>query len=135
MANIKAVIIRSKTNDQGQSPVKIQINHNYRTARVTLFWIEPKYFNKGRVTKPQTICEAQQHDQPRIGKIRKKIRMNCKEKERHTRFMIFRDKDSTDAFATDVLEAFRKRQKIPKQKNPDIQKHPGPGKQINSIPK
>ena len=56
MANIKAVIIQSKVNDQGQSPVKIQINHNYKTARVTLFWIEPKYFKTGKVSRSHKEC-------------------------------------------------------------------------------
>lgn len=112
MANIKAVIIRSKTNDQGQSPVKIQINHNYKTARVTLFWIEPKYFNKGKVSRSHKEFVKLNNTINR--ELARYVKRSDELQRKGTPYTVYdiRDKDATDThLLSDVLNAFRKRQK------------------------
>lgn len=50
MASLKLTLIK-KPNKDGLFPATIQINHDYKTRRITLFPIDPKYFIDGKVSK------------------------------------------------------------------------------------
>src|SRR5690606_25019756 len=110
MASIKVVLIKSKSNDLGQSPVNIQINHDYKTARITLFWIEPKYFVNGKVSRShKEFVKLNNVINRELAKYEERVYELEQIGEPYTAYDV-RDKESVKTqLLTDVLDAYKKR--------------------------
>lgn len=48
---VKVVLIRGQLDKNGKAPVVIQVNHNYRTKRKTLFKIKPEFWDNDKISR------------------------------------------------------------------------------------